>query len=69
MAEITADDFKRVVTLYIPDAVTTVAFSNDNRYLVVGAADKVHIFELSDRVKGKTAASTTFTGGAPPADS
>ena len=46
MANITADDFVRLVTLYAPETVTALAFSPDGSLLAVAAGDKVHVFSV-----------------------
>jgi hypothetical protein len=46
MANITADDFVRLVTLYAPETVTALTFSPDGSLLVVAAGDKVHVYSV-----------------------
>ena len=46
MPEFTADDFARLVTLYVPETVTALAFSPDGGQLAIAAGDKVHIFRV-----------------------
>lgn len=46
MANLTPEDFARLVTLFIPEQVTALAFSPDGKLLAVAAADKVHIYRV-----------------------
>jgi len=59
MPELKPDDFARLVTLFVPEAVTALAFSPDGSLLAVAAADKVHIYRVPPQVKSSP--------GAPPA--
>ena len=52
MPEFTPDDFARLVTLFIPETVSALAFSPDGTMLAVAAADKVHVYRVP---KPKTA--------------
>ena len=57
MAEFTSDDFARLVTLYAPETVTSVAFSPDGALLAVAAGDKVHVFSVPTQIRpARTAA-------------
>lgn len=58
MAEISQDDFVRLVTLSIPETVTALNFSPDGSLLAVAAADKVHLFVVPAKV-GTVAAPVT----------
>jgi hypothetical protein len=58
MPELKPDDFARLVTLSIPEAVTALAFSPDGTLLAVAAADKVHVFRVP--TEAKTAASAAL---------
>jgi hypothetical protein len=58
MPELNPDDFARLVTLYIPESVTALAFSPDGTLLAVAAADKVHVYRVPTEVK--TAASESL---------
>jgi WD40 repeat protein len=51
MSNLTADDFVRLVTLYIPENVTALAFSPDGSILAVAAADKVHLYHVPERAR------------------
>ncbi len=51
MADFTADDFTRLVTLYAPETVTALAFSPDGSLIAVAAGDKVHIFAVPPRAR------------------
>ena len=51
MAELTQDDFARLVTLYVPETVSALAFSPDGSLLAVAAADKVHIYRVPPQAK------------------
>ncbi len=46
MAEIKEDDFKRLVTLYAPETVSSIAFSPDGTILAIAAGDKVHVYAV-----------------------
>ena len=55
MPALTADDFARLVTLYIPEIVTALAFSPDGSLIAVAAADKVHIYQVPASVQKNAA--------------
>jgi hypothetical protein len=55
MAEFTAEDFTRLVTLSIPSEVEALAFSPDGTLLAVASGDKVHIYRVP-RAKGSSGA-------------
>lgn len=55
MPPLNADDFVRLVTLYVPETVTGLAFSPDGSLIAVAAADKVHIFKVPPQVLNKPA--------------
>jgi hypothetical protein len=57
MPELNPDDFARLVTLYIPEAVTALAFSPDGTLLAVAAADKVHVYRVPTEAKNAASAS------------
>ncbi len=46
MADIKEDDFKRLVTLYAPEMVSSIAFSPDGSLLAIAAGDKVHLYSV-----------------------
>ena len=46
MADIKAEDFTRVATIFVPETVQAIAFSPDGSLLAVGAGDKVHVFRV-----------------------
>jgi hypothetical protein len=46
MANLTPEDFARLVTFFVPEQVTALAFSPDGKLLAVAAADKVHIYRI-----------------------
>ena len=54
MAEFTAEDFARLVTLFVPETVTALAFSPDGSLLAVAASDKVHIYRVPQAKSGTT---------------
>ncbi len=58
MADISQDDFVRLVTLSIPETVTALNFSPDGALLAVAAADKVHLFVVPTKVRTGAAAAT-----------
>jgi hypothetical protein len=51
MAELTTDDFTRLVTLYAPETVTALAFSPDGALLAVASGDKVHVYNVPPQVR------------------
>ena len=55
MPALTADDFARLVTLYIPETVTALSFSPDGSLIAVAAADKIHIYQVPASVQKKAA--------------
>lgn len=59
MAELTQDDFARLVTLYVPETVSALAFSPDGSLLAVAAADKVHIYRVPPQAKERATSSET----------
>ncbi len=46
MADFKEDDFKRLVTLYAPEMVSSIAFSPDGTLLAIAAGDKVHLYTV-----------------------
>jgi len=60
MPEFTPDDFPRLVTLFVPETVTALAFSPDGSLLAIAAADKVHVYRVP---KPKTNPGTSNTSG------
>ena len=46
MPNLKAEDFERLVTLYIPETVSALAFSPDGSLIAVAAADKVHVYRV-----------------------
>ncbi len=64
MPQLTPDDFVRLVTLYIPEAVSSLTFSPDGTLLAVAAADKIHIFKVPVQLQPvPTAAAVGDTSG------
>ena len=59
MPQLTPDDFVRLVTLYIPESVSSLAFSPDGTLLAIAAADKVHIFKVPTQLQPVPAATAT----------
>jgi len=57
MADLTQDDFARLVSLYIPETVSAIAFSPDGTLLAVAAADKVHIYQVPPQARERTSGS------------
>ncbi|HZT42732.1 MAG TPA: WD40 repeat domain-containing protein [Chthonomonadaceae bacterium] len=55
MADLTQEDFARLITLYIPESVSALAFSPDGSLLAVAAADKVHIYRVPPQAKERAA--------------
>jgi hypothetical protein len=51
MPSLSADDFQRLVTLFVPETITAMAFSPDGALLAVAAADKVHIFRVPPQAR------------------
>lgn len=43
---LTANDFPRAATLYMPDRVQSITFSGDGKMLAVAIDDKVHLYKL-----------------------
>ena len=43
---LSANDFPRFATLYMPDKVQSITFSSDGRMLAVAIQDKVHLYKL-----------------------
>ena len=66
MPQLTSDDFVRLVTLYVPEAVTSLSFSPDGTLLAVAAADKVHIFKVPAQLLNKPAESATASAANTP---
>ncbi|HLK55136.1 MAG TPA: hypothetical protein VKU00_01145 [Chthonomonadaceae bacterium] len=64
MPEYTPEEFARLVSLFIPETVSALAFSPDGTLLAVAAADKVHIYRVP---KPKPAPSSPPTTGDGPA--
>lgn len=64
MANLTADDFVRLVTLFVPEQVTALAFSPDGKLLAVAAADKVHVYSVPPQASANS--STSSSGSTPP---
>ena len=62
MPPLNADDFIRLVTLYVPETVTGLAFSPDGSLIAVAAADKVHIFKIPPQMQIKPALSDKPAG-------
>jgi hypothetical protein len=67
MADLTSDDFARLVTLYAPETVTAIAFSPDGTLLAVASGDKVHVYNVPPQVHsaGTPAPDHTTTSGQP----
>jgi hypothetical protein len=63
MANLTADDFARLVTFFVPEQVTALAFSPDGKLLAVAAADKVHIYRVPPQAS--TISATPPSGSTP----
>ena len=61
MPEYTPDEFARLVTLFVPETVSALAFSPDGSMLAVAAADKVHIYRVP-RPKTNPGAPSTSGG-------
>lgn len=55
MPPLNADDFVRLVTLYVPETVTGLTFSPDGSLIAVASGDKVHIFKVPPQVLNRPA--------------
>lgn len=51
MAELTAEDFTRLATLFVPETVTALASSPDGGLIAIAAGDKVHLFRVPAQAK------------------
>jgi hypothetical protein len=58
MAEIKEDDFKRLVTLYAPETVSSIAFSPDGTILAIAAGDKVHVYAVPAQARSEGQSTT-----------
>lgn len=62
MPDFKPDDFVRITTLYIPEAVSALAISPGGEYMAVAAGDKLHIHGVPSNVadKGSTMSPVDF---------
>ena len=63
MANLTPEDFVRLVTFFVPEQVTALAFSPDGKLLAVAAADKVHIYRIPPQASTAGPSSSGSTTG------